>query len=137
MKKKKSISKKKKKLMFGKGPEYSGIAREMEGIFANWLDASGISEEEFMGLVDSDGFSLVYDCDEEQAAVTLYNRTYGEIAAPLIWMKENGIPLKSYKVDTALLLFLVASKCKNQKVKEKIESFLKTSFGLVNARGRV
>ena len=117
----------KHKIMMGKGKEYSRIAREAELNYKNWLLASEINEESFLKHVDGENFYLTFWEDEEEAIIILHHAA-GEIAQPLIWQKESGIDLKTYKMDASLLLAYVRDKCINNNSKQKIKEFIRNEL---------
>lgn len=117
----------KKKIITGKGSEYSKIAKEMDTYYKGWLCASGISEEDFLKLVNCEDFHLSFSADPDMVMIILCNSA-GEIAAPLVWQKENGIDLASYKLDASLLLMLVSGKCSNRGSQDKIKDFVKDTL---------
>lgn len=110
-----------------KGRDCSAVARGVEQNYMDWLQASEISEADFLSRVDQDSFSLYFFRDEDMAFAALHEES-GEIAKPLIWQKESGIDFESYKVDAALVLFFVLNKCQSPGSKEKIKSFVKTEL---------
>lgn len=114
----------KRKVLQGKGEEYSAVALEIEQTFYNWLNASEISEAAFLNLVDKDDFSLILSDGKESVIVSFLNGEE-EIAVPLVWKEGNEISFEAYRTDLALLLFFVEGKCKNPKSKEKIKLFVK------------
>lgn len=116
-----------KKVLFGKGKEYSAIANEAEQNLINWLNSSELSEEKFLEMVDRDDLHLTFWTDNK-TAITMLHHSGGEIAQPLIWQKETGILLKNYRIDAALMLFLVSEKAGNPRSKEKIRTFIKTEL---------
>lgn len=118
------MKKNNKKLLMGNGKEYSEIGREMEQIFASWLCASGISEPDFLRLVDRFDFNLSFYSDDAMARLIMYH-SLGQIGMPLLWHKESGIDFLSYKVDAGLLLMLISSKCSNKNSQEKIRVFVR------------
>lgn len=121
------MKKSKKKITTAHSSEYGKIVNETKNYYTNWLCASGISEEDFLKLVDCEDFSLSFASDAASAAITLFNPA-GEIAVPLVWQKENGISFKSYKMDASLLLMLVSSKCSNKESQEKIKDFVRDNL---------
>lgn len=114
------------------GNEWSDVAREIESIYFNWLDASELDENEFISSICEEDMYLTY-FEDERMALTIFHHSCGEIGMPMVWQVENEIPLDSYKTDTALLLLYIAGKCNNKLVTDKIESFVKTEL-LVNKR---
>ena len=112
------------KMLFGKGKEYSSVAKETETNFQSWLCASGISEPDFLRLVDRFDFNLSFYSDDAIAQLIMYH-SLGQIGMPLLWHKESGIDFLSYKVDAGLLLMLISSKCSNKNSQEKIRVFVR------------
>ena len=113
-----------KKVLMGKGKEYSEVSKEVETNFSNWLAASNISEQELLSLIDRNDFHLTFWSDEN-AAITVLHKHDGEVGMPLIWQKDSGIDYESYRTDVGLLLMLIESKCKNESSKQKIKKFVR------------
>lgn len=120
------------KILMGKGKEYSAATKEVEADFNAWLQASGINVTDFIRAVDGEDFYLTYLADQDAAIIVLH-KADGEIAMPLIWQKESGIALESFKLDAALLLLLVREKCSNHRSKVKITTFVKENL-CINTR---
>jgi len=114
-------------VFFGKGKEYSTVAREAEQNYYNWLSSSGINEAYFLQLIDREDFYLSCSRNSDNAAVYFCN-SEGDFVMPLVWNKENGIKFSSYEIDVKLLLLLVSSKCNNTISKEKITKFTKSEL---------
>lgn len=116
------------KVFSGNGKAYSAVSREMEGTFARWLEASGVAETALMEALNGGEFELRKELDADgNISISLYK---GEesIVLPLVWFREGDVSWQSFRVDSALLLLLVASKCGNRESKKKIEHFIKTAL---------
>lgn len=113
--------------LMGKGKEFSAVAAESEAQLRNWLNASGITEQELLETLDSGEFQLTLNKEKNKAIIYVHQGT-SLITEPLVWLKESGVLLGHFKVDAGLLLMLVASKCENKHAKEKIKKFVKVNL---------
>lgn len=114
-------------ILEGRGKEYSEVAREMEQTLARWLRASNISERELLDRIDGDFFDLSFFRDLNSAQIALVDDE-GAIGMSFLWWKGHGVDYKNYKTNAALLLFVLASKCRNPVSKKKIEYFIKSQL---------
>lgn len=115
------------KVWTGQGKEFSKVSRETETYFRNWLQVSGITENEVISAIDREDFDITFRTDKEMALTVLHTAN-GEIGMPFIWQKESGIKFESYKLDAALLLLFIAEKNISLKSKVKIKSFVRRNL---------
>lgn len=111
----------------GKGREFSQAALETETQFQNWLEASDLTEQDLLEVLNSGDFQLTLN-KETNKAVVYVHRGMELLAQPLIWVKESGILLSQFKVDAGLLLLLISSKCSSQSAKTKIKTFVRSNL---------
>lgn len=114
----------KPKILSGKGNEYSEIAKSTEAQLQNWLDASGLTEQEFLEELSTGDFQLTLNKEKNKAVIYIHQGA-NLIIQPLVWLKETDILFSHFKVDAGLLLMAVASKCSSQTAKNKIKAFVR------------
>ena len=116
-----------KKIIMGKGKDFSKVAREAEQNFNNWLQASNLSEKDLLKLIEQEAFYLTFWADGS-VAITILHGCNCEIGMPFVWQKENNISFEAYKTDVGLLLMLIESKCNSEVSKKKIKDFVKENL---------
>lgn len=111
-------------LLFGKGKQYSNVAKESEHNFRKWLLRSQLTEQRFFEEVEKEDTYLSIHSNMEEATISVCNDA-GIIGLPFVWEKDSGIDYNSFLVDTALLLCFIAGLTKNKKNEKKITDFVK------------
>lgn len=110
-------------IISGKGDEWSKVAREIEGVFYQWLEYSGLDEMTFQTRISQNPYRIeerVMDNADRETTVYAGFRPVGE---PLIWQADGGVSLEDYHCNLILLLFFMAGKCSNKALETEVRRF--------------
>ena len=111
-------------LLFGKGKQYSNVAKEREHNFRKWLLCSQLTEQSFFEEVAKEDTYFAIHSNTEEATISVCNDA-GIIGLPFVWEKDSGIDYNSFLVDTALLFCFIAGRAEDKKIEKKITDFVK------------
>lgn len=111
-------------LLFGKGKQYSNVAKESEYNFRKWLLCSQLTEQSFFEEVAKEDTYFAIHSNTEEATISVCNDT-GIVGLPFVWEKDSGIDYNSFLVDTALLFCCIAGRAEDKKIEKKITDFVK------------
>lgn len=111
-------------IISGKGKEWSEVAREIEALFAQWLDFSGLSELEFAARLASRPIRIeervtYYDGSREVAI----SAGFRPIGAPLVWDAKGTVSLEDFHCETILLLFCMAGRCGDKSFEAEVRRY--------------
>lgn len=105
-------------LLFGKGKQYSNVAKESEHNFRKWLLCSQLTEQGFFEEVAKEDTYFAIHSNTEEATISVCNDA-GIIGLPFVWEKDSGIDYNSFLVDTALLFALLQDGQRTKKLRRK------------------
>lgn len=77
-------------LLFGKGKQYSNVAKESEHNFRKWLLCSQLTEQSFFEEVAKEDTYFAIHSNTEEATISVCNDT-GIVGLPFVWEKDSGI----------------------------------------------
>lgn len=111
-------------LLFGKGKQYSNVAKESEHNFRKWLLCSQLTEQSFFEKVAKEDTYFAIHSNTEEATISVCNDT-GIVGLPFVWEKDSGIDYNSFLIDTALLFCFIAGRTEDKQIEKKITDFVK------------
>lgn len=111
-------------LLFGKGKQYSNVAKESEHNFRKWLLCSQLTEQSFFEKVAKEDTYFAIHSNTEEATISVCN-DMGIVGLPFVWEKDSGIDYNSFLIDTALLFCFIAGRTEDKQIEKKITDFVK------------
>ena len=114
---------KNRKILSGKGKEYSEVSKETEAIFHNWLNFSGVQENEFDDYMKAKPHK-VQECINEDGNIEI-GIFAGEqqILSPLLFQVRSGGSLDDFIVNALLLFSYIAARYTDKSFDEAVKKF--------------
>lgn len=110
-------------IISGKGNEWSKVAREIEGVFYQWLEYSGLSETAFQVRISQKPYRLEEKVFANADRETILYAGFRPVGEPMIWQANGKISLEDYHCNLILLLFFMAGKCPNKDFENEVCRF--------------
>lgn len=113
----------KKKVMFGKGKEYSEVSREVENTFQSWLSFAGVSEAEFdrrMKVMPHRVEESINGDGDIEINIFAGDK---QVIAPLVFQLNAGGNIDDFIVNALFLFSYIASRYKDKSFEKSVGSF--------------
>lgn len=126
MKKKSNFYKKnfnKKKVMFGKGKEYSEVSREVENTFQSWLSFSGVDEDEFDRRMKAEPYRVEESINGDGDIEINIFAGDRQVIVPLIFQPNGGGNIDDFIVNALLVLSHIASRYEDKSFEKAVGIF--------------
>ena len=126
MKRKKNFYKKnndKKKIVFGKGKEYSEVSREVENTFKSWLSFAGISEDEFDCRMKETPHRVEESINGDGDIEINIFAGNKQVIVPLIFQPSGGGSIDDFIVNALFLFSYIASRYKDKGFEKAVGIF--------------
>lgn len=112
-----------KKIMYGKGKEYSEISREIESTFISWLSFAGIDETEFDRRMKRKSYKIEESINENgDVEINIYAENE-KVIVPLIFQPSSGGNIDNFYVDALLVLSHIASRYEDKSFEKVVNDF--------------
>lgn len=112
-----------RKILSGKGTEWSEESAAIMELFRQWLIMSGLKRTEFLNRADRGRFKICFHREDGAAKIVLEDET-GTIGEPFVWWKDSGIAFEDYMMDAGFLLLHIGSLCRSEAAKKEINDFV-------------
>lgn len=116
-----------RKIMYGKGKEYSDVSHETTQTFRNWLAFSGMTEEEFDRRMKRGPYRIEERVNEDgDIEINLY-AGFVKVIEPLILPASDGTSvdqLDDFLVDAVFLLTYIASRYEDKSFEKAVKEFM-------------
>lgn len=117
------LNKKNIKILSGEGREWSAAAESVAVTFEEWISASDIEREEFLKRVEGDTFRVEFRSDVDSMEIIFFDEN-GTIGIPFVWDLSSGIKKEYFLVDAGFLILYIASFCRGEAAKKKLNDFV-------------
>lgn len=123
MKNRKNNLSDKRKVMCGKGKEYSEVSREVENTFKSWLSFAGIDEAEFDRRMKSKPYKVEESINKDgDIEINIYAGNE-RVIVPLIFQPSGGGNLDDFIVNALLVFSHIASRYEDKSFEKSVASF--------------
>ena len=112
-----------RKILSGKGKEWSEESAAIMEVLSQWLTMSGLKRTEFLNHVDGGNFKIRFHSEDGIAKIILEDET-GAIGESFVWWEESGIAFEDYMTDAGFLFLHIGSLCRNEAAKKEINNFV-------------
>lgn len=112
-----------RKIISGKGKEWSKESAAVMDLFTQWLTMSGLKRKEFLNRADGGNFKICFHRADDVANIILEDDD-GIIGEPFVWWKESGIAFENYMMDVGFLFLHIGSLCRSETTKKEINDFV-------------
>lgn len=113
----------KRKVLHGKGKEYSEVSHEIEQTFRNWLAYAGIDEAEFDRRMSCKPHKVEERINEDgDIEVNIY-AGFVKVIPPLIFQLNGGGSLDDFLVNALLLFAHIAARYEDKSFEKAVGEF--------------
>ena len=112
-----------RKVLSGKGKEWSEESAAVMDLFSQWLTQSGLKKTEFLNRADGKNFKICFHREDGTAEIILEDEA-GAIGEPFVWWDSSGIAFDDYMTDAGFLFLHIGSLCRNEATKKTINDFV-------------